>query len=739
MSIPLHRQPSNYHGPTPSEPTDDAARLAEIEADFITTCTAATTAGLMHGTLVGRVKSVLKALSNGSHRIGSRPTDEIIATADQLMADIQTKLPRADGEPAQAPQRETSARATVAARSDRPDVSPAPLPLSVLEDTLFLLEELEDAEGVTERHALLTRAVTPRPWRDVAVLSTYVLDDTDGSGALRAFVRGRAADCGDPRDILAAWCHAHDVPPTRVLRRRVERLVAKYRLKQHTHDERRQRPPVMRSCPPLIQALILQVACARRGATNGAIAAAVAADLPAWRRRALAVGVTQPIPTPTAVTVGRFRKRWPLAMERSLTMSKKDALNAMRPRDRYSKATLPNVAWHLDHVTLDIAVLDTTGAEPAVVRPWLTGLIDEATGMCLGWVIDAKPPNAFSTSRVLYRALTPWRDSGRVAVCCPRVLRHDRGRDFLSRHVERILDNLAIAQDICAPRHPNERPEIERFFGTLHLAYSAQPGYCGKGGLSLEAVTRMPDRLLTLPSLIQCITDWTMQYNTQVTDGTRATIAQRWAEHLGASAPEDLVWRLLKSDTVRTIQRGGIELNARLYRGSLKHPDGRSLAELIGTKARVYSTPDMVDRIWMTTCESDESSREEAYLGHVDLIAPGSPALQMEDDFGDARDSLSSILQTAEARTRRDQRVEQREALLREAAPVTDLVTQRAAATADAAREQRRTARVAAAYADICAPDAWGTVDDNETHAATGHDATAAGTTSTAASGVHAS
>ena len=57
------------------------------------------------------------------------------------------------------------------------------------------------------------------------------------------------------------------------------------------------------------------------------------------------------------------------------------------------------------------------------------------------------------------------------------ILRTDDGKDHTTRHIERVLLDMDIAHDLCAPFTPEQKPFVERVFRTfLHdMAARAAP------------------------------------------------------------------------------------------------------------------------------------------------------------------------------------------------------------------------------------------------------------------------
>lgn len=674
---------------------------------------------------------VLRACKHAGRedRIRPRTADEKVAKVKEAIREISAVLPRECLTTAPVASsgvtlsRVHATKPRAGSTQGEPGAPRMRLSVDSLRDTLGVLEALLEPAHPAVQAERYRRALEPQPWHPAMPAPNSVLAPTGPGSALRALVLGKVRAGASAGETLSAWCEATGAAPTRALRRRVERLVKKAGIDSSLVDGRSLRAPIMWSCPPLVQALIIKVAFARRGATKAAIARVVGQELQLWLARAREAGVSTDVRAPSANTVGRFMSRWSVLATETVEDGPKVALKANRPVDRYSKAVRPNLCWQEDHVTLDIVVVEGTGSALRVVRPTLSALIDEASGVCVGWVLDTEAPNAFTTSRLLYRALTPWRESGRTKTCCPVTLKHDRGRDFLSGHVERVLTNLGITQVICPPRTPNARPEEERFFRSIHLGCSALAGYIGKGGQSLADAAATPERLLTIDGLRQHLEDWTLEFNTSVHRGETMSPMQAWTTSLGPVVPQDLAWRLLRSDIRRIIRREGIEFDSRLYKGALRHPDGRSLTELIGTPVRVYSTPDYPERIWVTVWEGEGSTgREEVYLGAARVPEPGVPSLDMEEVFGETRNDVRAIAKVAKSITAHEDRERQARAMQAISGPVLNLVEHRTATNAKVAEARRSERAEQARHAALLRAPALSFAKPNSTNPETTQD-----------------
>lgn len=149
-------------------------------------------------------------------------------------------------------------------------------------------------------------------------------------------------------------------------------------------------------------------------------------------------------------------------------------------RDRFElvyrhRAERPNSTWQADHTQLDILVVEANGA---IVRPWLTTVIDDYSRVIAGYYLFLGAPSALHTSlalrQAMWRKLDPrWPVSG-----IPDVLYVDHGSDFTSEHLDQVAIDLHFELIHSTVARPQGRGKIERFFGTLNTELLAElPGF----------------------------------------------------------------------------------------------------------------------------------------------------------------------------------------------------------------------------------------------------------------------
>jgi putative transposase len=129
-------------------------------------------------------------------------------------------------------------------------------------------------------------------------------------------------------------------------------------------------------------------------------------------------------------------------------------------------------------------VLDETGA---VVRPWLTIVIDDHSRAIAAWRLSTSAPSALQTALALRNAIWRKAEPGWTVCGIPEVLYTDHGSDFTSRHIEQVCAELKAQLIFSRVAQPRGRGRIERFFGTLNTCCLAElPGYIAPGGPSAK-------------------------------------------------------------------------------------------------------------------------------------------------------------------------------------------------------------------------------------------------------------
>jgi len=225
------------------------------------------------------------------------------------------------------------------------------------------------------------------------------------------------------------------------------------------------------------------------------------------------------------------------------------------------EAARPNEIWQADHTELDILVHDEVGA---VIRPWLTVVIDDHSRAIAAYRLSIHAPSALQTALTLRNAIWRKSEAGWTVCGIPDVLYTDHGSDFTSHHIEQVCAGLKTQLVFSQAGRPRGRGRIERFFGTLNTCCLAElPGY-----LAPEGPPAKPS--LTLSELDAALRHFIVQtYHHAQHSVTGETPQARWSR--GGFLPrmpmslEQLDLLLLTVIRPRQVQRDAIRFQSLRY------------------------------------------------------------------------------------------------------------------------------------------------------------------------------
>lgn len=143
---------------------------------------------------------------------------------------------------------------------------------------------------------------------------------------------------------------------------------------------------------------------------------------------------------------------------------------------RDENVTFINARWELDATRADAMCLLPDGTRK---RYALTQLIDVFTRRAMILVSDQ--PRAAATMALFRRAIIAWG--------IPAEIKSDNGKEFIARAVVRFCDDMGIKIVYSHPFTPEEKPFVERFFGTLNRGlFPLLPGYVGANIVQRKAI-----------------------------------------------------------------------------------------------------------------------------------------------------------------------------------------------------------------------------------------------------------
>ena len=235
-------------------------------------------------------------------------------------------------------------------------------------------------------------------------------------------------------------------------------------------------------------------------------------------------------------------------------------------RDRYEliyrhRAERPNEIWQADHTQLDILILDANGA---VVRPWLTTVIDDYSRIIAGYTVFLGAPSALQTSLALRQAI--WRKPDPAWPVCglPDALYVDHGSDFTSIHLEQVAADLHFQLIHSTVGRPQGRGKVERFFGTLNTELLPElPGHLVKGKPSTPAQLSLTELDTAIGHYI--VGNYHQRPHREIgLPPTRAWIGEGWLPRMPDSL-EALDLLLVMVAKSRIVRRDGIHFQGLRY------------------------------------------------------------------------------------------------------------------------------------------------------------------------------
>lgn len=121
-----------------------------------------------------------------------------------------------------------------------------------------------------------------------------------------------------------------------------------------------------------------------------------------------------------------------------------------------------NELWELDSTPADVMTTDG--------RYSIVGVVDVFSRRAK--VILSKTSDSKAVCRVMRKAIAEWG--------VPEMIKTDNGKDYASKHFTQAMATLGIEQTFCNPYQGQEKPHVERFFGTMTRdLFELLDGYIG--------------------------------------------------------------------------------------------------------------------------------------------------------------------------------------------------------------------------------------------------------------------
>lgn len=148
-----------------------------------------------------------------------------------------------------------------------------------------------------------------------------------------------------------------------------------------------------------------------------------------------------------------------IASQRGGKRSGNASADASDPNERQLRAQLPWELASVDHYLADLYLVFFTSENTVLVeRPWVTAMIDQATGSLLASTVSFMHPSKRSVAKIFRECV---RMHGRL----PQEVILDRGSEFKSVYLASLLAHYKVGHSLRPASHARYGSEVERFFG----------------------------------------------------------------------------------------------------------------------------------------------------------------------------------------------------------------------------------------------------------------------------------
>lgn len=149
-----------------------------------------------------------------------------------------------------------------------------------------------------------------------------------------------------------------------------------------------------------------------------------------------------------------------------------------------------NECWEVDYSKGDFFIADPRHNDGKPIRPPLACLIDGKSRAIL-WACYSFFEDTELLGQLIYNAIRPKSDHARWPMHgTPLVIRCDNGKVFKSAWGKDMLARLGIQADFGRPHVPQDKPIVERSFGSIHRMFEdTLPGSCGPDNKGDESVS----------------------------------------------------------------------------------------------------------------------------------------------------------------------------------------------------------------------------------------------------------
>jgi putative transposase len=294
-----------------------------------------------------------------------------------------------------------------------------------------------------------------------------------------------------------------------------------------------------------------------------------------------------------------------------------------RKQHRYGRSIQPPVALgervEADCCHLDVLVVDERGA--LIGRPWLCALIDVTSRCVIGWELSFTPPCGAKVLRALRVAMSDATPSAYGVV--PQELVLDNGPEFQNSALQTVAGTYGITLRYVAPRSPNEKPHIERFFGTFNTTLvHMMPGTTWSSPSDRGEYPSESKACLSLPRAREYVAFWLENvYHRALHSGLGTSPSEVWRMASQRCPPQrypaadlDLTCR---SFVMRAIRGGRVNIMNLEWSGpSLPDVNARLAIQGAGRKAKVFYDETDLSCVWV------EDPDDRSILFRAEAVRP---------------------------------------------------------------------------------------------------------------------
>ena len=261
----------------------------------------------------------------------------------------------------------------------------------------------------------------------------------------------------------------------------------------------------------------------------------------------------------------------------------------------------PNEEWQMDSTVGDVMLVDPETGE--IRRHHIIAVIDVFTRRAMFLITRTSRANAIMA--LIRRAIAAWG--------MPTRIKTDNGQDYTAETLEFALLQLGIEHPLCEPFQPQQKPFVERVFGTLlHSLFPLLTGFIGHSveqRKAIESAKSFADRIkprhpeqaqpvelrLSPDQLQRMVDNWTADYLAEEHSSLGCSPNQRTADHLqritrADARALDLFLVSVALDEVRKVVKKGIPLDNGWYTAG-------ELGGLEGERVRCRMSDDEIGEI----------------------------------------------------------------------------------------------------------------------------------------------